>query len=626
MKQFLRTHYCGALRSANIGEEAHVMGWCQSRRDHGGVIFVDLRDYSGITQVVFKREIDEASHTLAESIRSEYVLACRGKVSPREEGNVNPKLPTGEIEVLVAELKILNRSKTAPFVVDERARVDDERLRLTYRYLDLRRTSMQRNLMLRSQALHVVRNYFNAHHFFEIETPILTKSTPEGARDYLVPSRVNPGQFYALPQSPQLFKQLLMCSGYDRYIQIARCFRDEDLRGNRQPEFTQIDLEMSFTQPGEIFQLIEGMFKRLFQETIGILVDLPFPRMSYQQAMEEYGSDAPDIRFDLKLVDLSEVAGECNLKVFSEVVDRGGVVKAICVPGGADFSRKDLDDLTGFVVRYGAKGMAWVKLNEGGWQSPIAKFFSETHKRSIEEKMEGRVGDLILFCADNRKIVADSLGNLRKEIARRRQLIPEDDFRFVWVTDFPLLEYDEEAKRYNAVHHPFTMPNLEDLEKHYDSDPSQIRSIAYDVVLNGVELGGGSIRNHREDIQRKVFRLLELEDNEARMKFGFLLDALSYGAPPHGGIALGFDRMMMFLVNTDSIRDVIAFPKTQKSTCLLTGAPSAVETSQLDELHIRVKGTGQLPSPSSPRPSSAIGEERWDPAGEDPQKSETRVP
>ena len=602
MKQSLRSHYCGALRSANIGEETLIMGWCKSRRNHGGVIFVDLRDYSGITQVVFKREIDEASHTLAESIRSEYVLACRGIVSPREEGNVNPKLPTGEIEVLVAELRILNRSRTAPFVVDERAKVEDERLRLTYRYLDLRRTSMQRNLMLRSKAMHVVRNYFNDHHFFEIETPILTKSTPEGARDYLVPSRVNPGQFYALPQSPQLFKQLLMCSGYDRYIQIARCFRDEDLRGNRQPEFTQIDLEMSFTQPEEIYELTEGMLKRLFQETIDVVVDCPFPRITYQQAMEEYGSDAPDIRFDLKLVDLSDVTGECSLKVFSEVVARGGVVKAICVPGGADFSRKELDDLTGFVGRYGAKGMAWVKLNEDGWQSPIAKFFSEAHQRSIEERMAVKVGDLILFCADSKKVVADSLGNLRKEIARRRQLIREDDFRFVWVTDFPLLEYDEEAKRYNAVHHPFTMPNPEDLEKHYDSDPSRIRSIAYDVVLNGVELGGGSIRNHQEDIQRKVFHLLELGDNEARAKFGFLLDALSYGAPPHGGIALGFDRIVMFLVDTDSIRDVIAFPKTQRSSCLLTGAPSVVEPSQLDELHIRLKGATRFSTLSSDRP------------------------
>ena len=594
MKQLLRTHYCGTLRSANIGEEVFVMGWCQSRRDHGGVIFVDLRDYSGITQVVFKREIDEASHQLAETIRSEYVLACRGKVSPREEGNVNPKLPTGEIEVLVAELQILNRSKTAPFVVDERARVDDERLRLTYRYLDLRRTNMQHNLMLRSKALHVVRNYFNDHHFFEIETPILTKSTPEGARDYLVPSRVNPGQFFALPQSPQLFKQLLMCSGYDRYIQIARCFRDEDLRGNRQPEFTQIDLEMSFTQPEEIYQLTEEMLKRLFQEIIGVVVDCPFPRITYQQAMEEYGSDAPDIRFDLKLVDLSDIAGHCGLKVFTQVVAKGGVVKSICVPGGADFSRKELDDLTEFVCRFGAKGMAWVKLNEDGWQSPIAKFFSESHKHAIEKRMAVQVGDLMLFCADTKKTVADSLGNLRKEIARRRQLIQEDDFRFVWVTDFPLLEYDEEAKRYNAVHHPFTMPNLEDLEKYYHSDPSQIHSIAYDVVLNGVELGGGSIRNHREDIQTKVFHLLDLAENEARAKFGFLLDALAYGAPPHGGIALGFDRIIMFLVNTDSIRDVIAFPKTQKSTCLLTGAPSAVEPSQLDELHIRVKGATQI--------------------------------
>ncbi|MBF0278348.1 MAG: aspartate--tRNA ligase [SAR324 cluster bacterium] len=593
MKQQSRTHYCGDLRSANIGEEVVVMGWCQSRRDHGGVIFVDLRDYTGLTQVVFKKEINAASHELAESIRSEFVLSARGKVNPREDGNVNPKLPTGEIEVLVEELEILNPSLTAPFMLDDRTSVD-ERLRLTYRYLDLRRPTMQQNLMLRSKAMHAVRSYFIEHRFFEIETPILTKSTPEGARDYLVPSRVNPGQFYALPQSPQLFKQLLMCSGYDRYIQIARCFRDEDLRGNRQPEFTQIDLELSFTQPEEIFSLIEGMLQYLFKETIDTEVHAPFPRMTYQQAMDEYGVDAPDIRFDLKLVDLSDIAANCGLKVFSSVVAKGGLVKSICVPGGADFSRKDLDDMTDFVANYGAKGMAWVKLNADGWQSPIAKFFSDVDKHSIEEKVGGQIGDLILFCADTKKIVADSLGNLRKEIARRRHLIKENDFSFVWVTDFPLVEYNPEVKRYTATHHPFTMPNLEDLEKYADSDPAKIRSVAYDVVLNGVELGGGSIRIHRQDIQKRVFELLNISNEEAQSKFGFLLDALSYGAPPHGGIAFGMDRIMMFLLNTDSIRDVIAFPKTQKASCLLTDAPSAVSTAQLDELHIRVKASAQV--------------------------------
>lgn len=594
MKHQSRSHYCGDLRSAHIGEEVIVMGWCQSRRDHGGVIFVDLRDYTGITQVVFKKEISVPAHELAESIRAEFVLSCQGKVSHREEGNVNPKLSTGEIEVLVEDLEVLNTSQTPPFVLDERTQAD-EKLRLTHRYLDLRRPAMQRHLMLRSKALNVVRNFFAEHDFFEIETPILTKSTPEGARDYLVPSRVNAGHFFALPQSPQLFKQMLMCGGYDRYIQIARCFRDEDLRGNRQPEFTQIDVEMSFIQPETIYALLEKMLAQLFRQTIDVDIPIPFPRMTYEQAIDEFGLDAPDTRFGLKLVDLSDIAAECGLKVFSQVVAAGGVVKSICVPGGADFSRKELDDLTAFVATYGAKGMAWVKRNDGGWQSPIAKFFSAEHQQAMEARMGMNVGDLILFCADEKKVVADSLGNLRKEIARRRGLVRDDEFHFLWVTDFPLVDYEASTQSYHATHHPFTMPHLEDLEKYYDSDPAKIRSQAYDVVLNGVELGGGSIRIHREDIQQKVFQLLNIGHEEAKAKFGFLLDALAYGAPPHGGIALGFDRLMMFLLNTDSIRDVIAFPKTQKAACLLTEAPSRVEAAQLDELHIRLKTSVGLP-------------------------------
>ena len=568
------------------------MGWCQTRRDHGGVIFVDLRDYTGISQIVFKMEISETSHVLADSIRGEFVLAVKGKVAHRIEGNVNPKLPTGEIEILVETLEILNKSETPPYVLENRENVD-EKLRLTYRFLDLRDSTLQNNLMLRSQSLQIVRNYFTSQRFFEIETPILTKSTPEGARDYLVPSRVNPGLFFALPQSPQLFKQLLMISGYDRYMQLARCFRDEDLRGNRQPEFTQIDLELSFTEPEEIYKLTEGLMVKLFEETISVKVETPFQRMTYQESMENYGSDAPDIRFDLKLKDISDIASECELRVFKQVVDKGGIVKAICVPGGADFSRKDLDDLTEFAQIYGAKGMAWIKRNQDGWQSPIGKFFTSEQKEALEERVGLNVGDLVLFSADNTKIVHDALGNLRKEIALRRGLINNSEYRFVWVTDFPLFEYSETEKSFTSSHHPFTMPDIDDLEKYGEQDPEKICSRAYDVVLNGVEIGGGSIRIHREDIQKKVFRLLKLTDEEIESKFGFLMKALSYGAPPHGGIALGFDRMMMFLLKTDSIRDVIAFPKTQKAGCLMTDAPSAVETEQLDELHIRVKASAQ---------------------------------
>ncbi|HIB46031.1 MAG TPA: aspartate--tRNA ligase, partial [Candidatus Lambdaproteobacteria bacterium] len=503
--EWKRTNYCGDLRIEDVDSEVVLMGWCQTRRDHGGVIFVDLRDYTGISQVVFKMEISEVAHLLADTIRGEFVLAVRGKVAHRIEGNVNPKLPTGEIEILVETLEILNQSLTPPYVLDNRDNVD-EKLRLTYRFLDLRDSTLQNNLMLRSQAMQIVRNYFTSQRFFEIETPILTKSTPEGARDYLVPSRVNPGLFYALPQSPQLFKQLLMISGYDRYMQLARCFRDEDLRGNRQPEFTQIDLELSFTQPEEIFELTEGLMVKLFEETIGVKVETPFPHMTYQQAMENYGSDAPDIRFDLKLKDISDIASECELRVFKQVVDKGGIVKAICVQGGAEFSRKELDDLTEFAQIYSAKGMAWIKLNNDGWQSPIGKFFTAEQKEALEERVGLKVGDLVLFCADNTKIVHDALGNLRKEIARRRGLINDSEYRFVWVTDFPLFEYSETEKSYTSSHHPFTMPDLDDLDKFGESSPEKIRSRAYDVVLNGVEIGGGSIRIHREEIQNKVFR------------------------------------------------------------------------------------------------------------------------
>jgi len=586
--EWRRSNLCGTLRVENLGETVTLMGWCQTRRDHGGVIFVDLRDYTGICQVVFRKEASSEAHERADSIRSEFVIAVRGKVENRIEGNVNPKLPTGEIEIVVHELNILSESQTPPYVMDEREQVE-ERLRLQYRYLDLRHPTMQKNLILRSKAMQQTRNFLADQGFFEIETPMLTKSTPEGARDYLVPSRVHPGSFYALPQSPQIFKQLLMVSGYDRYMQIARCFRDEDLRGNRQPEFTQLDLEMSFIQPEDIYNLVEGLLSSLFETLLDVKISTPFERMPYQTAMENYGVDAPDLRFDLKLKDISDIAGQCGLKVFSDAIERGGIAKAINVKGGSDFSRKELDELTEFVKIYGAKGMAWVKRNEEGWQSPIAKFFSAEDQRAIEERLDVEVGDLILFGADNKNIVNDALGNLRKEVARRRKLIPENTYKFVWITDFPLLEYSASDKRFHAVHHPFTMPNLEDFKKYGETEPQNIRSVAYDVVLNGVELGGGSIRIHRQDIQQQVFKWLELNDSEIEEKFGFLLQALSYGAPPHGGIALGFDRLMMFLLNTDSIRDVVAFPKTQRASCLMTEAPSEVPPSALEELHLRVR-------------------------------------
>ena len=583
-----RTHYCGDLRTEHVGCDVVLMGWSQTRRDHGGVIFVDLRDYTGLSQVVFKKEISMEAHQAGDAIRSEYVIAVRGRVDHRLEGNVNPKLPTGEVEVLVEQLELLNSSETPPFVLEERENVD-EKIRLKYRFLELRHPVLQRSLMVRSRAMQLVRNYFAEERFFEVETPILTKSTPEGARDYLVPSRMSPGMFYALPQSPQLFKQLLMISGYDRYMQIARCFRDEDLRGNRQPEFTQIDLELSFTRPEEIYGLVEGLMVRLFGELLEVEVPVPFQRMSFQDAMDQYGSDAPDTRFDLKLIDISDIARECGLRVFSKVVVKGGMVKAIRVPGGSDLSRKALDDLTEYAAIYGAKGMAWIKRNPEGWQSPIAKFFSEEHQAVLEERTSMDVGDLVLFCADQPKVVHDTLGNLRREIARQRGLIPENEFRFVWVTDFPLFEYSEAERRYVSTHHPFTMPNLEDMEQYGAENLDRIRSRAYDITLNGVEIGGGSIRIHRREIQDRVFRLLKISEEEIESKFGFLMNALSYGAPPHGGIALGFDRIMMFLLQTESIRDVIAFPKTQRASCLMTEAPSVVDAEQLNELHIRVR-------------------------------------
>jgi aspartyl-tRNA synthetase len=576
------------LRGGDIGQTVVLMGWVATRRDHGGVIFVDLRDHTGIVQAVFKPEVNGAAHASADALRDEFVIAVRGKVAAREAGNVNPKLPTGEVEILVETLDILNVSKPPMFGWDEEV---DERLRLKYRYLDLRRPAMQSNLRLRSKAAQIVRRYFSERDFVEVETPVLTKSSPEGARDYLVPSRVNPGTFYALPQSPQLYKQLLILGGLDRYFQIVKCFRDEDLRGNRQPEFTQIDVELGFTEPEEVFALIDGLLARLFSETIGVTVKTPIPRMTYRQAVDEYGSDAPDLRFGLKLVNLTDIVGPSQFKVFADAVKAGGLAKAIRVPGGADMSRKDLDELTEFVKIYGAKGMAWVKLQPDGWQSPIAKFFTPAQQQAMAQRLELKPGDLAVFCADSPKVVHDSLGNLRKELARRLGLADDKVFHFTWVTEFPLFEWDADAKRLSAAHHPFTSGVPEDLAAFAATEPLKIRARAYDIVLNGVEIGGGSIRNNRPEQQRQVFELLEMSEATYTEKFGFLLEALSYGAPPHGGIAMGFDRMIMFLVGTQSIREVIAFPKTQRAADLMMDAPSPVDEGQLRELGIRLRPT-----------------------------------
>ena len=582
-----RTHLMTQLSAQEIGKTVTLMGWVHSRRDHGGVIFIDLRDYSGLAQIVLGPQHQPVAFERASVLRSEFVVAIQGVVGARSAETVNPKLQTGALEVYVKELKILNTCSPLPFQIEDEEITEKNRLK--YRTLDLRRPSMQKTLMLRSKAAQIVRTFLSKEHFFEVETPVLTKSTPEGARDYLVPSRVNPGKFYALPQSPQLFKQMLMVSGYDRYFQIVKCFRDEDLRGNRQPEFTQIDLEMSFVGQEDVIEVTSRMIRELFGETVGVKVPFPIPRITFKEALERFGSDAPDMRFGLELKDLTELAKNCGFKVFQEAANQPrGLVKAINVPGGASFSRKELDELTDFVKIYKAKGMAWVKLTPEGWQSPITKFFTAEEIAEINRITEAKEGDLLLFGADVKNIVNDALGNLRKEIAKRKGLVKEGDFHFVWVTDFPLFERNDDGS-FSSTHHPFTMPVLTDLEAHEQGDLSLIRSVAYDLVLNGVELGGGSIRIHRADVQERVFRLLKLTEEQARVKFGFLLDSLEFGAPPHGGLAFGFDRIMMFLVGTDSIRDVIAFPKTQTASCLLTDAPSEVDPAQLKELSLAVR-------------------------------------
>ena len=580
-----RTHTCNDLGPDFLDRETILMGWVLRRRDHGGVIFIDLRDRWGITQIVFNPEIHEAVHAKAHQLRSEWVIAVRGTVARRPAAMENHKLKTGAIEVLVHELRILNTSETPPFPLDEDIEVSDT-LRLQYRYLDLRRPEIANNLVLRHQALQTVRSYLNDNSFLEIETPMLTRSTPEGARDYLVPSRVNAGKFYALPQSPQLFKQILMVAGMDRYYQIVKCFRDEDLRADRQPEFTQIDMELSFITEAEIITLVEGMIKNLFKAVRGIELQPPFAQMTYDEAMRRYGTDRPDTRFGLELVDLTETLRGCGFKVFQSAIEKGGAVKAINAKGCGGFSRKDLDDLTEFAGRFGARGMAWIKIKEDEWQSPITKFFSPEEIAAMATALDARPGDLILFGADQTRTVHQVLAELRLELARRLGLIEPGSFSFLWVTDFPLLEYDDEARRYTAVHHPFTAPREDQLDL-LATDPGAVKSRAYDLVLNGSEIGGGSIRIHNPAMQQQIFEALGIDAEEAREKFGFLLRALELGAPPHGGIAFGVDRLMMLLTGSSSIRDVIAFPKTQKATCPLTDAPSPVARKQLTELHLR---------------------------------------
>jgi aspartyl-tRNA synthetase len=575
-------------RKNDAGRELVLTGWVDSRRDHGGIIFVDLRDHTGIVQLVFDPETSADAHRNAGELRSEFVIGVRGTLRARSTETVNPRMATGEVELVVEQLEILNVSKPVPFAIDDSSSLT-ENVRLRYRYLDLRRPMMQRNLRVRHDVCQIARQHLNDLGFLEVETPMLTRSTPEGARDYLVPSRVNPGSFFALPQSPQLFKQLLMVAGYDRYYQIARCFRDEDLRADRQPEFTQIDLELAFPSAETIMGVVEDLLKKVFSHVLGRSFDEPFPRMSWDESMARYGSDRPDTRFAMELVDLTGVLAGSEFKVFRAAVDGGGIVAAINVKGGAAMSRKDIDDLGSYAAGFGAKGLAWIKVADGQWQSPIVKFLSDSERAEIASRCGIEDGDLVLFAADTVKVVRAVLGNLRVKIADDKGLRDPSKFNFLWVVDFPLVEWDAEEKRYFALHHPFTAPKAADLPR-LESETEAVRADAYDIVLNGTELGGGSIRIHRGDVQSRVFSLLGIGPDEAREKFGFLLEALSFGAPPHGGLALGLDRMIAMLVGSESIRDVIAFPKTQRAACLLTEAPSPVDNAQLRGLGIKLAG------------------------------------
>jgi aspartyl-tRNA synthetase len=582
---FGRTYFCGEVTEKAIGEKVSLKGWVQKRRDLGGLIFVDLRDRTGIVQVVFNPEVSPEALAAAEKIRNEFVLDIEGEVIAREEGTINENLKTGRIEIKAEKVTIINEAKTPPFVIDDKTDVSED-VRLKYRYLDLRRPVMFDTFKMRHQVTKAMRNFLDSEGFLDVETPILTKSTPEGARDYLVPSRVHPGEFYALPQSPQIFKQLLMVGGIERYYQIARCFRDEDLRADRQPEFTQVDIEMSFMSQEEIIGLMENMMEKVMKEVKGLDVQLPFPRMTYQEAMDRFGSDKPDTRFGMELTDLSEIVKDSSFKVFAGAVASGGQVKAINVKNGAGkYSRKDIDALTEFAAVYGAKGLAWLKAEEDGLKGPIAKFVTEEEQKSFYSALAAEPGDLLLFVADKKNVVADALGALRLKLGKELELIDQSKFNFLWVTDWPLLEYDEEEGRYYAAHHPFTMPVREDLDL-IEKDPAGVRAQAYDLVLNGYELGGGSLRIFERDVQEKMFSVLGFSKEEAVEQFGFLLEAFEYGTPPHGGIALGLDRLVMLLAGRTNLRDTIAFPKTASASCVLTEAPGEVSQSQLNDLNL----------------------------------------
>ncbi|GKU75680.1 aspartate--tRNA(Asp/Asn) ligase [Paenibacillus sp. L3-i20] len=581
----LKTHNCGTLTKAEVGQTVTLNGWVQRRRDLGGVLFIDLRDRTGIVQVVFNPDFSGDALAVADRARNEFVLAVKGEVVERNPETFNANLATGEIEIRVTEIEVLNAAKTPPFPIEDGVEVD-ESLRLKYRYLDLRRPEMQKTLLLRSKAAKIFRDYLDGENFIEVETPILTKSTPEGARDYLVPSRVHEGEFFALPQSPQIFKQLLMVGGLERYYQIARCFRDEDLRADRQPEFTQVDIETSFLSQDQLLGMMEELSAKLLRETINVEIELPFQRITYADAMNKYGSDKPDLRFGLEIEDITDIVASSDVKVFASVAAGGGVVKALNAKGCASWSRKELDDLQPFAARYGGKGLAWIQVKDGEWRGPIVKFLKPEEIAALTERLQVEDGDLLTFSADKAKVVADVLGNLRLKLGRDLKLIDNSKFKFAWVVDFPLLGWDEDAKRYVAEHHPFTRPNEEDLH-YFDTDPGKIRAQAYDLVLNGYEVGGGSMRIYKREVQEQMFQALGFSKEEAQERFGFLLDAFEYGTPPHGGIAFGFDRLVMLLTGRTNLRETIAFPKTASATDLLCDAPSEVELSQLEQLHIR---------------------------------------